>query len=85
MSHEYLPEALETLSEVSGVEDASPETRFDELGLDSLQMIEWLSALEEKVDAEFNIQNLNFSEFSGRSIGDVVALLRERSTSPSAS
>jgi acyl carrier protein len=71
-------EALEMLTEVSGVTDIDPETNFGALSLDSLMLIEWVSMLEEKLDVEFNIRDLDISELSGLSISDVLGALRKR-------
>jgi acyl carrier protein len=71
-------EALEMLAEVAGVPTIDPATKFGELSLDSLELIEWVSMLEEKVDTEFNIRELNLvalQELSMSSVLDQLAAL----------
>lgn len=75
------PEALEMLAEVSGVDDIDPGTKFATLSLDSLELIEWVSMLEEKLDVEFNIRDLDISQLGTLSIADVLDALRERAVS----
>ena len=72
MNNVSVSEALEMLAEVAGVTGISPETEFGKLGLDSLMLIEWVSLLEEKLDAELNIRDLDLQEISNLSISDVL-------------
>lgn len=71
-------EALEMLMDVSGVIDINPMMKFGALQLDSLTMIEWVSMLEEKLEVELDIRDLDIPELSGRSISDVLDILRKR-------
>jgi acyl carrier protein len=69
------------LAEVSGVDEIDPGTTFGTLSLDSLELIEWVSMLEEKLDVEFNIRDLDISQLGTLSIADVLDALRERAVS----
>lgn len=71
-------EAITMLTEVAEVSDISPETAFDDLGLDSLQSIEWLSMLEEKFGVEFDLHSMDFGAFSGTSIREVLDTLHKQ-------
>ena len=78
MKNVSTPEAIEMLSEVSGLPGIEPATRFGSLNLDSLMLIEWVSLLEEKIDVEFNIRDLDLTQLTDLSIDDVVDDLRQR-------
>jgi acyl carrier protein len=65
-------EALEMLAEVAGVPEIDPATKFGALSLDSLELIEWVSMLEEKVDTEFNIRELNLVALQDLSMSSVL-------------
>ena len=67
-----LAEAIEMLVEVSEVPEIHPDTEFETLELDSLQSVEWLSMLEDRLGVEFNIREMDFSVFIGSSVRDVV-------------
>lgn len=72
------PEAIEMLSEVSGVSGIEPATKFGSLNLDSLMLIEWVSLIEETIDVEFNIRDLDLTGLTELSINDVLEGLRQR-------
>jgi acyl carrier protein len=65
-------EALEMLAEVAGVPEIDPSAKFGSLSLDSLELIEWVSMLEEKVDTEFNIRELNLVALQDLSMSSVL-------------
>jgi acyl carrier protein len=71
-------EAVEMLIEISGTAGIDPGTEFGRLQLDSLMLVEWVSILEEKLGVELDIRDLDIQELSGRSISDVLDMLRER-------
>jgi acyl carrier protein len=75
-------EALQMLSEVSGTSEIRPETEFGSLGLDSLQAIEWLTMLEDKLGVEFNLRDIDISIFRDRSVSDVLDALYKAVTEP---
>jgi acyl carrier protein len=71
-------QALEMLADVSGVADLAPETEFAKLKLDSLMLIEWVSMLEESLDADLDIRHLDMRELESMSVSDVIEALRKR-------
>jgi acyl carrier protein len=77
MKEVSVPEATGMLGEVSGRRDLGPDVVLKTLRLDSLQLIEWLSMLEDKLEIEFDIRALDFYSFAEKSIGDVVRVLHE--------
>jgi acyl carrier protein len=72
-----VPEAIEMLTEVSGISDISPDRKFGTLSLDSLTLIDWVSKLEDELDVEFNIKDLDMSGFTNLRISEVVEALRK--------
>ena len=72
------PEALDMLTEVSGVTDIDPDSPFAGLNFDSLKTIQWLSLLEEQLGIEFNLQDLNFHSFYTSSVAEVLDLLHAK-------
>lgn len=68
------------LVEVSEIHEITPSTKFETLGLDSLQSIEWLSMLEDKLGVEFNLRDMDFSVFTGSTVSVVVAELHRQAT-----
>jgi acyl carrier protein len=81
MNNLSTPEALDMLTEISGVPDIGPETEFGALGVDSIMLVEWISRLEEKLDVDLNIRDLDIHELSSHSISDVLDTLRSRAVS----
>ncbi len=71
-------QAVEMLADVCGVAGLVPEAGFGELDLDSLALIEWVSMLEEGLEAELDIRDLDMQELGGLSVGGVVEALRRR-------
>jgi len=78
MKNVTVSDALELLSRVADIADFDPDSGFEALRLDSLQVLEWLFMLEDAFDVELNIQQLDFNEFKDHSLNDVLGLLRER-------
>ncbi|HEY2576015.1 MAG TPA: acyl carrier protein [Streptosporangiaceae bacterium] len=81
MNDVSISEALDMLTDVSGVEDVSPQMTLQALHLDSLQLVEWVSLLEEKLDVDLDIRQLNTTEFEDRSISDILDMLKKRAAS----
>jgi acyl carrier protein len=69
--------AIGFLYEISGVPDISPETRFGELGLDSLGVIEWITSLEEELDADLEVQKIDFRRLEDKSIAAVLDIIHQ--------
>jgi len=68
-------QAIGFLHEISGVPDISPQTRFGQLGLDSLGVIEWITNLEEQLDADLDVQKINFRQLDDESIATVLDII----------
>lgn len=73
-----ISEALDMLIDVSGIEDVSPDMTLEALRLDSLQLVEWVSLLEEKLEVDLDIRQLYLTEFEERSITDILDMLKKR-------
>lgn len=71
-------QALEVLADVADLPDLTMDTRFGTLKLDSLMLVEWVSVLEEKLDAELDIRDLSILDLESLSIGDTIESLRKR-------
>lgn len=78
MENVTLTEAIEMLTEVSDAQDIYPDTKFETLGMDSLQSIEWLSMLEDRLGVEFNLRDMDFSIFNGSTVSDVLDELHKQ-------
>ena len=76
MNNVSVAEALEMLTSVSGASDIDSDAKLGTLGLDSLEMVEWLSMLERKIGAQFKLDELDFEELNVLSMNDVLAALR---------
>jgi acyl carrier protein len=76
MNEVSVSEAIEMLDGICSVPDIGPDTEFGNLGLDSLMLIEWISMLEDKLDAEVNIKDLDIEYLGTRSISEVMDVLR---------
>ena len=50
----------------------SPETKFEDLGIDSLDMVDLLMALEDEFGVELNIEDREV-----RTVGDLIELVDE--------
>jgi acyl carrier protein len=70
-------QAIDFLYEISGVEGISPKTRFGELGLDSLGVIEWITHLEDQLDADLDVRDIDFRALDDRSIAAVLDLIHQ--------
>lgn len=71
-------QALEVLADVAELPDLTLDTRFGTLKLDSLMLVEWVSVLEEKLDAELDIRDLSILDLESLSIGEAIESLRKR-------
>jgi acyl carrier protein len=78
MDNVSFAEAVEMLVEISGISGIRSETKLGELGLDSLQVIEWVGMLEERLDVEFNLQDIDMGVFTDRSVSDVLDEFNEQ-------
>lgn len=83
MNDVSVSEALEMLTSVSGASDINSDAKLGTLGLDSLEMVEWLSMLERKIGAQFKLDELDFEELNVLSMNDVLAALRNALASSS--
>jgi long-chain acyl-CoA synthetase len=63
-----------------GGRDVRPETTVEELGLSSLERVELMAAMEERLDA--NIDETRFAE--ARTVGDIMALMASATRPPAA-
>jgi acyl carrier protein len=77
-------DALELLSRAADIAEYDPDSGFEALHLDSMQVLEWLFMLEDAFDVELNIQQLDFNEFKDHSLNDILGLLRERAANTAA-
>ena len=68
-------QAIEFLFEISGVPDIGPQTRFGELGLDSLGVIEWITNLEEHLEVDLDVHKIDFRQLDDKSITAVLDLI----------
>jgi acyl carrier protein len=73
-----IAEALEALTEVSGIDDIDPEEKFRSLDLDSLMVIDWISAVEGKLGVDFDTASLDMSGLGDLGIREVIELLYRR-------
>lgn len=71
-------QALEVLADVADLPDLTLDTGFGTLKLDSLMLVEWISVLEEKLDAELDIRDLSMQDLESMSIGDAIESVRKR-------
>lgn len=71
-------QALEVLADVADLSDLTLDTGFGTLKLDSLMLVEWISVLEEKLDAELDIRDLSMQDLESMSIGDAIESVRKR-------
>jgi acyl carrier protein len=69
--------AIDFLYEITGVPDIGPDTRFGELGMDSLAVIEWITNLEDELEADLEVKNIDFQRLDDHSIADVVDLIHQ--------
>jgi acyl carrier protein len=69
--------AIDFLYEISGVADIGPDTRFGELGLDSLAVIEWITNLEDELGADLEVKGIDFQRLGGHSVTDVLDLIHQ--------
>jgi acyl carrier protein len=69
--------AIDFLYEITGVEAISPDTRFGELGMDSLSVIEWITNLEEELDADLEVKRIDFEHLDDHSVADVLDLIHQ--------
>jgi acyl carrier protein len=67
--------AIGFLSEITGVPDISPQTRFGELGLDSLGVIEWITNLEEHLEVDLDVHQIDFRQLDDKSIDAVLDII----------
>lgn len=58
MSLPTLEEAVEQLKDLSEVDDINPDTLVSELEIDSLDVLEWLYAIADENDVEFDEEAL---------------------------
>ncbi|MFF7987485.1 acyl carrier protein [Streptomyces sp. NPDC007901] len=65
------------LSEVRGFLVPSADVEFGSVGLDSLQTIEWLSMLEDRLGFYFDLEDLDFHSLRRQSIADVLQFLNK--------
>ncbi|MFF4118057.1 acyl carrier protein [Streptomyces sp. NPDC001714] len=65
------------LSEVRGFLVSSADVEFGSVGLDSLQTIEWLSMLEDRLGFYFDLEDLDFHSLRRQSIADVLQFLNK--------
>jgi acyl carrier protein len=72
-----IEEVMDSIREVSGVDDVAPDTNLGSLELDSLQIIEWISILEEKLDMTLDLGDLDFNDFRDQSISEAVRSLQD--------
>ena len=70
-------QAVEFLNEISGVPDITPRTRFGELGLDSLGIIEWITNLEDLLEVDLDVKNVDFGQFDDQSIAAVLEVIHQ--------
>ncbi len=70
-------QAIDVLYDITGVENIRPETRFGEVGLDSLGTLEWITSIGEQLDAGLEIRNIDFGSLDDKSIADVLDLIHQ--------
>jgi acyl carrier protein len=71
------PEALDMLAEVLGIPVPDADVAFGTLKMDSLQTIEWLTMIEDRLGVVYDLKDLNFHALAEQSIGDVVEFLHK--------
>ena len=70
-------EAIEFLYEISPVPRIGPDTRFGELGLDSLAVIEWIRHLEDQLGVDLDVRGIDFRDFGHHSVAKVLDILHK--------
>jgi acyl carrier protein len=68
-------QAVDFLAEISGVPDISPRTRFGELCLDSLGVIQWITNLEEHLDVDLDVRKIDFRQLDDHSVAAVLDII----------
>lgn len=70
-----LTKVIQQLEELSGNHDINGDTIFGDIGLDSLDLVEWISSLEDETGIAMDIMKLDFSKLAGLSVNEAVAKL----------
>lgn len=68
-------QAIDILYDITGMENITPQTRFGDLGLDSLDIIEWITGLEEQLDTHLEVSTIDFRMWKDRTVGAVLDLI----------
>jgi acyl carrier protein len=69
--------AIGFLYEISGHPEISPQTQFGELGLDSLGVIEWITNIEDELEADLEVRKIDFRDFDDKSIATVLDIIHQ--------
>ncbi|MGW1998288.1 acyl carrier protein [Embleya sp. NPDC001921] len=69
------PEALDMLAEVLGTPVPDADVAFGTLKMDSLQTVEWLTMIEDRLGFVYDLKDLNFHELAEQSVGEVLEFL----------
>jgi acyl carrier protein len=70
-------QAIDVLYDITGREGLKPETRFGDVGLDSLGVIEWVTSIEDLLDADLEVRKVDFRTLEDESIATVLDLLHQ--------
>ena len=70
-------QAIDILYDITGVENITPQTRFGDLRLDSLDIIEWITGLEEQLDADLEVSTIDFRVWKDKTVGAVLDLIHQ--------
>lgn len=78
-----LPKVIQQLAELSGNQKINGDTIFGDIGLDSLDLVEWITSLEDETGIVMDIMKLDFAKLASLSVSEAVAKLLGGEQEPS--
>src|SRR5206468_159319 len=75
-----LADLVSVLEEISGLADLATEVRLADLGVDSMDLLEWLFTLEERLAIEFDAlieEDAELDAFGDLTLGDLYRALAD--------